>query len=83
MLRGVIMAQLHFYVPDEIEAQLRHKAQQAHLSLSRYLANVVKREASQQNQWPKNYFKQVFGQWQGDPLVRPSQGKMEDRLELK
>lgn len=77
------MAQLHFYVPDEIEVQLRHKAKQAHLSLSRYLAHLVKREATQQNQWPKNYFNQVFGQWQGDPLVRPSQGKMENRLELK
>ncbi|MBT9612541.1 MAG: hypothetical protein IV108_04645 [Burkholderiales bacterium] len=77
------MAQLHFYVPDEIEARIRNKASQAKLPLSRYLANLVKQEAGQPSQWPVGYFEQVFGQWQGEPLVRPSQGEYEERLELK
>ncbi len=77
------MAQLHFYVPDEVEVQLRRKAQQAHLSLSRYLADLVKRETAPKNQWPEGYFDQVFGQWQGEALVRPPQGDMENRLEFK
>ena len=79
----MIMAQLHFYVPDEVEAQIRLKAKQANLPLSRYLAGLVKQEASQQSQWPEGYFEQVFGQWQGEPLTRPSQGEFEQRLELK
>ena len=77
------MAQLHFYVPDEIEARIRNKASQAKLPLSRYLANLVKQEAGQPSQWPVGYFEQVFGQWQGEPLVRPSQGEYEERLDLK
>ncbi|OFZ68755.1 MAG: hypothetical protein A2Z01_07285 [Betaproteobacteria bacterium RBG_16_58_11] len=77
------MAQLHFYVPDEVEAQIRNKASQAQLPLSRYLANLVKQEAGQPSQWPQGYFEQVFGQWQGAPLVRPPQGEYEERPELK
>ena len=77
------MAQLHFYVPDEVEAQIRHKAEQAKLPLSRYLANLVKQEAGQPSQWPEGYFDQVFGQWQGEPLLRSAQDEFEDRLELK
>jgi len=77
------MAQLHFYVPDEVEVQIRNKASQAQLPLSRYLANLVKKEAGQPSQWPQGYFEQVFGQWQGEPLIRPPQGSNEERLELK
>lgn len=68
-----------FYVPDEVEAQLRSKASQAKLPLSRYLANLVKREAAQPSQWPQGYFEQVFGQGQGEPLARPAQGEYEER----
>jgi hypothetical protein len=77
------MAQLHFYVTDEVEAQIRNKASQAQLPLSRYLANLVKQEAGQPSQWPAGYFEQVFGQWQGEPLARPPQGEYEARTELK
>lgn len=77
------MAQLHFYVPDEVEAKIRGKAKQLNLPLSRYLAKLVKQEASQQSQWPAGYFEQVFGQWEGEPLTRPAQGELEQRLELK
>jgi hypothetical protein len=50
------MSQLHFYVPDEVEAQLRIKAKQANLPLSQYSALVIKRETGSQNQWPAGYF---------------------------
>ena len=76
------MSQLHFYVPDEVEAQIRHKAKQANLPLSRYLADLVKRETSLLSQWPEGYF-ELFGQWQGEPLKRPPQGIVEDRLKLE
>lgn len=76
------MSQLHFYVPDEVEKQLRAKAQAANLPLSRFLAEVVKREISQPDQWPEGYFEQVFGQWQGEPLTRAPQGDYEPRPDL-
>lgn len=76
------MSQLHFYVPDEVEAQIRLKAKQAKLPLSRYLADLVKRETSLQSQWPEGYF-ELFGQWQGESLERPPQGMVEDRLKLE
>lgn len=74
------MAQLHFYVPDEVEAQIRTRAKQANLPLSRYLANLVKREAGRQNEWPEGYFEQVFGQWQGEPLTRPHKASLSSVL---
>ncbi len=75
------MAQLHCYVPDDIAAQLQEKAEQAHLSVSKYLAELVKKEMT--HEWPEGYFEQVFGQWEGEPLQRPPQGEYEKRLELE
>lgn len=75
------MAQLHFYVPDDVARQIQQRAVQANMSVSRYLAELVKREAS--DQWPKDYFDQVFGQWEGEPLQRAPQGELEKRVELE
>lgn len=72
------MPQLHFYVPDEIEAQIRIKAKQANLTLSKYLAGLVKRETGIQNQWPAGYF-ELFDAWQGEPQTRPVQLALETR----
>jgi len=73
------MSQLHFYVPDEVEKQIRNKAKQANLPLSRYLAELVKRETSQKNQWPEGYF-ELFDQWEGESTVRPPQLPLEERM---
>ena len=72
------MSQLHFYVPDEVETQIRIKAKQANLPLSKYLAELVKRETGAQNQWPTGYF-DLFDTWQGEPQVRPSELALETR----
>ena len=72
------MSQLHFYVPDEVETQIRVKAKQANLSLSKYLAEIVKRETSAQNQWPAGYF-DLFDAWQGEPQDRPADLALETR----
>lgn len=72
------MSQLHFYVPDEVETQIRMKAKQANLPLSKYLAELVKRETSAQNQWPAGYF-ELFDAWQGEPQVKPDELPMETR----
>ena len=76
------MSQLHFYVSDEIEEQIRAKAKQAKLSLSKYLAELVKREINAQNQWPDGYF-DLFDNWEGEPLSRPDELTFETRLSIK
>ena len=70
------MAQLHFYIPDAVADKIKFKAKHAHLSVSRYLAELVKREV--EDQWPEDYFDH-FGKWQGEPLERPIQGVSERR----
>lgn len=70
------MTQLHCYVPEDTASKLQDKAQQAHLSVSKYLALLVKKEV--ENQWPEDYF-QLFGTWQGSELERPAQGEYEPR----
>ena len=74
------MAQLHCYVPDEIAEQFQKKAKHAHLSVSKYLASLIKKEIG--STWPDNYF-DLFGSWEGAPLERSEQGEYEPRQELK
>ena len=64
------MAQLHCYVPEEIALQAQRRAVQSGLSLSRYLAELVKRDAGASAGWPEGYF-DIFGKWEGVPLERP------------
>ena len=75
------MSQLHFYVPDEVETQIRIKAKQANLPLSKYLAEIVKRETGAQNQWPAGYF-DLFDAWAGEPQAKPSELELEVRASL-
>ncbi len=74
------MTQLHCYVPDNIADKFQHKAKQANLSTSKYLALLIKQDITEE--WPDNYF-DLFGSWEGEPLERPEQGNLENRPELK
>jgi len=74
------MAQLHCYVPDEIAEKFHQKAKHAQLSVSKYLAGIIKKEIA--SEWPDNYF-DLFGSWEGEPLERAGQGDYEQRQELK
>ena len=47
------MAQLHFYIPDSVADKIKIKAEHAHLSVSKYLAELAKREVA--SQWPEDY----------------------------
>ncbi|MDQ6954448.1 MAG: hypothetical protein Q9M20_03290 [Mariprofundaceae bacterium] len=75
------MAQIHCYVPDDVAVQVSKKAADCHLSVSKYLARLVKKDIT--SGWPDGYFEQVFGQWEGAPLQRQQQGDFEKREELK
>ncbi len=70
------MAQLHFYIPDAIADKIKIKAEHAHLSVSKYLAELAKKEVA--TQWPEHYFDN-FGAWQGEALARPEQHDIEQR----
>ncbi|MBK9522280.1 MAG: hypothetical protein IPO13_11850 [Rhodocyclaceae bacterium] len=76
------MAQLHCYVPEEIAQQAQRRAEKAGLSLSRYLAELVKRDTSAAVGWPEGYF-DLFGKWEGVPLERPPQLPLEKRLDFE
>ena len=74
------MAQLHCYVPDAIAEIFKKKAKEANVSTSKYLAFLVKKETD--NQWPDKYF-DLPGSWQGEPITRPDQLDIEQRIGLK
>lgn len=75
------MSQIHFYVPDEVEELIRQRARARGLSVSRYVAELVKEGASGSS-WPEDYFRDVIGAWKGEPLERPGQGEAEAREAL-
>jgi hypothetical protein len=76
------MAQLHCYVPEEVAKQAQRRATQSGLTLSRYLADLVKRDAGTSAEWPEGYF-DIFGKWEGAPLERPASVPFEKRLEIR
>ena len=71
------MPQLHLYVPYDLAEKIQQEAQAADMSVSRYLANLIKREVAAD--WPERFFEEVVGGWKGDPLQRPPQGEFEHR----
>jgi len=73
------MAQLHFYVPDSIAEKIKNKAQKEHLSVSKYMAKLARKEV--ENEWPDGYF-ELFGKWQGSELERSEQLPIEQRKTL-
>lgn len=74
------MPQLHLYVPESEAAELRKKAKRKGMSLSRYLAQLVRKDS--RNDWPRGFFEEVVGGWRGEPLRRPEQGVYETRAEM-
>ena len=71
------MPQLHLYVPEATAAKLHQRARARRLSTSAYLSEIVQRDIGQG--WPKGYFDEVVGGWQGLPLERPPQPAPEQR----
>ena len=71
------MAQLHCCVPDSIAEKIQQKARQSHLSVSKYIAELIKRDAG--GEWPSGYLENVLGHWQGSPLEREPEGGFESR----
>jgi hypothetical protein len=74
------MPQLHAYVPALVADELRARARARGLTVSRYLAELVRRDLALG--WPAHYFKQIAGGWKGPALERPPQGRLERREAL-
>lgn len=75
------MPQLHFYVPDEVAEQIKRRAAQAGQPISRYVAELVKRDADQG--WPEGYFERISGVSRDDSINYEPSGPPEERLPLK
>ena len=71
------MPQLHLYVPDTTAALLKRRAEERGLPLSKYLAEVVRKEADAE-EWPEDFFEDVLGAWEGE-IERPPKGLYEER----
>lgn len=71
-MEGHRVPQLHLYLPKELAAEVKRRARARRLSVSRYLASVVKRDVAED--WPEAFFQEVVGGWLGEPLERAPQG---------
>jgi hypothetical protein len=71
------MPQLHLYLPEDVAEKVRRIAEAADMPVSRYLAELVKREVALD--WPEGSFEEVVGSWVGEPPERPDQGEFEMR----
>ncbi len=47
------------------------------------IADTSQLEAAQEKSWSPGFFEEVIGGWEGEPLVRESQGEYEDREEFQ
>jgi hypothetical protein len=74
------MPQLHLYVPDELAAEIARRAEAQGMSISRFLAELVRRDIG--TAWPEGFFEDVVGGWQGEPLRRVAQLDYEERTTL-
>lgn len=74
------MPQIHFYVPDDVAQQIKARAAQEKLPISRYVANLVKRDVSRG--WPEDYFERISGAAEGSTLKHEPSGPPEERLPL-
>lgn len=75
------MAQLHCYLPDKEAESLRQRAERAGMSVSRYLAELARRDLV--SDWPEGYFQRLFGADEIAPISRDSQGEFEVRTSIE
>ena len=74
------MQLLHCDVSDALAEQLKHKAEEAQVSVSEYLAELIKKDVN--SDWPEDFF-ELFGAWEGEQLSCGEQGSYEQRLQLE
>ncbi len=75
------MAQLHCYLRDDEARSLRHRAERAGMSVSRYLAELARKDLVAD--WPEGYFERLFGDDEIAPMERDEQVEFERRAPLE
>ena len=75
------MAQLHCYLPESEAKNLKRRASQAGMSVSRYLAELARKDLVAD--WPPGYFDRVFSGDDNDAIERAPQGEFETRGPLE
>jgi hypothetical protein len=55
------MSQLNFYVPTELEEQIREAAQKNGKPISSFLAELIKSHFPSNQGWPKGFFETMAG----------------------
>jgi hypothetical protein len=71
------VAEWHLYVPDDVAAMAKSRANAAGKSLSAYFSDLIVKDAA--GDWPEGFFEEIVGGWKGEPLRRPRQGRAERR----
>ncbi len=71
------MPRLSFIVSEEVAEQVKRRADAAGLSVSRYVAEIMRREVD--GGWPAGYFERLVGCLREDEIVRPEQPPMDER----
>jgi hypothetical protein len=80
-MRRNTMPQLHFYVPDDVAEQIKARAARERLPVSRYVANLVKRDVGQG--WPEGYFERLSCAAEEAAMRYEPSATPEERLSLK
>lgn len=75
------MTQLEIELPDEVAAEVERRAEDSGLSVTSFVIGLVERELGKS--WPKGFFEEVVGGWQGEPPERPAHLPLEVRDELQ
>ena len=68
---GGVMAQLNIYVSKALEKEIRSQAKRSGRSISALIAEKV--AAQPLKNWPRKFFENVVGRWQGplEEVERP------------
>lgn len=74
------MSQLNFYVPDELEEQIKKAAKKEGKSISAFLADLVKSKFKPKK-WSDGFFSEIAGGWNGNfPEVERPKPQKRDPL---
>lgn len=67
------MAQITFYVSDELQLKIARAAKTKKVSQSKFISDVLSQNLEET--WPDEVVA-LFGSWKDDPIERPSQGDL-------
>jgi len=70
------VTQLHFSVDRDTAERLAHEAEQRGVSLSQYIASIVRRDVPKA--WPEGYLELIVGSCQGAELREPEDLPLDD-----